>query len=162
MRTILILSEAKYWGDLKAGLAKAGLAFLGFDKKKPNRAEIERLVAKSDLIIMRNQNVAHHSVSFAKEAAKATGKPFWIAHSFGLETILAKVGEFFPEESFELKLTSPKEKASKKAPASAKPKLSEDKSAQPKAKKKLKPMETALKNIQIEEEVDFTRDFKKY
>ncbi|MFK5241501.1 DUF2325 domain-containing protein, partial [Lactococcus lactis] len=52
----------------KSALAKVGVSFLGFDKKKPNRFEIDQLVAKADFVVMRNRNVAHHSVQFAKEA----------------------------------------------------------------------------------------------
>ncbi len=50
---------------------------------------------------MRNRNVAHHSVQFAKEACKATDTPFWISSNFGLETIIKQLSQTFPDESFE-------------------------------------------------------------
>ena len=62
MKTLLVLCEVKYWHDFREGLAKVGVSFLGFDKKKPNRFEIDQLVAKADFVVMRNRNVAHHSV----------------------------------------------------------------------------------------------------
>ncbi|MFK5242091.1 DUF2325 domain-containing protein, partial [Lactococcus lactis] len=45
MKTLLVLCEVKYWHDFREGLAKVGVSFLGFDKKKPNRFEIDQLVA---------------------------------------------------------------------------------------------------------------------
>ncbi|MDM5144684.1 hypothetical protein ICE98_01783 [Lactococcus lactis] len=101
MKTLLVLCEVKYWHDFREGLAKVGVSFLGFDKKKPNRFEIDQLVAKADFVVMRNRNVAHHSVQFAKEACKATDTPFWISSNFGLETIIKQLAQTFPDESFE-------------------------------------------------------------
>lgn len=95
MKTLLVLCEVKYWHDFREGLAKVGVSFLGFDKKKPNRFEIDQLVAKADFVVMRNRNVAHHSVQFAKEACKATDTPFWISSNFGLETITSNFLKLF-------------------------------------------------------------------
>lgn len=100
--TVLVICEAAFWHDFKTGLAAVGVDFLGFDKKKPNRDEIDNLVAKSDLLIIKNKNVAHHSVKFAKQAAKATGKPFWIGGNFGVEKMVSKLQLFFPEQKFEI------------------------------------------------------------
>ena len=97
MKTLLVLCEVKYWHDFREGLAKVGVSFLGFDKKKPNRFEIDQLVAKADFVVMRNRNVAHHSVQFAKEACKATDTPFWISSNFGLETIIKQLSQTFPD-----------------------------------------------------------------
>lgn len=161
MKTLLIIAESKYHGDLKAGLARAGVAFLGFDKKTPTRAEMERLVGKSDMVIMRNCNVAHHSVEFAKAAAKAMNKPFWISQSFGLETILGKLAETFPEEDFSLTAVAAK---TKKAPKMKSPraKLSEAEKIKLPKQKSLSQINQALKNVKIaDDDIDFSKIFKK-
>ena len=161
MKTLLIIAESKYHGDLKAGLARAGVAFLGFDKKTPTKAEIEWLVAKSDMVIMRNRNVAHHSVEFAKAAAKALNKPFWISQNFGLETILGKLSESFPEEDFSLPAQSVKVKKVPKV-RSPKAKLSEAENLKLPKQKSLSQINQALKNVKIEEDdIDFSKIFKK-
>ena len=76
MKTVLVICESGYWHDLRAGLAAVEVGFLGFDKKKPRRSEIDQLVAQADFVMIRNLNVAHASVRFAKEAAKASDTPF--------------------------------------------------------------------------------------
>ena len=125
MRTVLVICEVKYWRDLREQLARAGVGFLGFDKKKPNRKEINELVAKADFVVMRNLNVAHHSVRFAKEAAKAADKPFWVGRNFGAARILELLAEKFPGEDFFISVTAdrPQKKAvtgHKTAPAKKK------------------------------------------
>ena len=153
MKTLLVLCEVKYWHDFREGLAKVGVSFLGFDKKKPNRFEIDQLVAKADLVIMRNRNVAHHSVQFAKEACKATDTPFWISSNFGLETIIKQLSQTFPDESFES--TDQNKKSKRKI---------ENRVIQNylKGKKKHLPLKSALKDFKItDDEPDFTKLFKK-
>jgi hypothetical protein len=168
MKTVLVLSEAKYWHDLKTGLAQAGVLFLGFDKKKPNRKEIDELVAKSDFVVMRNQNVAHHSVRFAKEACKMTDTPFWINSSFGLETILKKLAEQFPQDHFS---TSPVKNTvkTKKNIADRTVRTPLTQTAHPtetqqylKNKKKNLPLKKALSQVKIDDDdIDFAQLFKK-
>ncbi len=169
MKTLLILCEVKYWHDFREGLAKIGVTFLGFDKKKPNRAEIDQLVAKSDFVIMRNRNVAHHSIQFAKEACKATNTPFWISSNFGLETIIKQLAQNFPDESFERTGQIKKTKNQNgKTALQKKVSLSESAKAKEtqnylKGTKKYRPLKTALKEIQItDDESDFTKLLKKY
>lgn len=167
MKTLLILCEVKYWHDFREGLAKVGVTFLGFDKKKPNRAEIDQLVAKSDFVIMRNRNVAHHSIQFAKEACKATNTPFWISSNFGLETIIKQLAQNFPDESFERTGQIKKTKSQNgKTALQKKVSLSESAKAKEtqnylKGTKKHRPLKTALKEIQItDDESDFTKLLK--
>lgn len=169
MKTVLVLSEVKYWRDLREGLANSGVGFLGFDKKKPNRAEIDQLVAKADFVAMRNSNVAHHSVRFAKEACKLTGTPFWINHNFGLETLLTRLSVTFPEENFQKKPTSNKTK-DKVQQAKKEMKNPLQESAKRKetqtyltGKRKNLPLKKALSSIKIDEDpdIDFAKLFKK-
>ncbi|RZI49662.1 DUF2325 domain-containing protein [Lactococcus kimchii] len=169
MKTILVIEEAKYWGDLKAELAKMNVLFLGFDKKKPNRKEIDELVAKADFVVMRNLNVAHHSISFAKAACKKTGTPFWIGRNFGLDTIIEKFNDQFPKEKLERVKIAPKPKPKQVTSPSATPVSKHAKSASQteqkaylKGKKQHLPLKNALKNFQIDDdEPDFTKIFQK-
>ena len=167
MRTILVLCESGYWHDLRSGLNQVGISFLGFDKKKPNRFEIEQLVAKADFVVMRNVNVAHHSVRFAKEACKATNTPFWISHNFGVESIINHFNETFPEESVHLarkasqaKNTKPPRKTihSKTTKNKAEAQLITQSLSQ---KHKHLPLKNILKDVQISDEPDFEKMFKK-
>ena len=168
MKTLLVLCEVKYWHDFREGLSKTGITFLGFDKKKPNRFEIDQLVAKADFVVMRNRNVAHHSVKFAKEACKATNTPFWISSNFGLETIIKQLSLAFPDESFErIDQTKKNKVKNEKSLLEKKPSLAE--SAKSKetqtylnGKKKHLPLKSALKDFKItDDEPDFTKLFKK-
>jgi hypothetical protein len=168
MKTLLILCEVKYWHDFREGLAKVGVNFLGFDKKKPNRFELDQLVAKADFVVMRNRNVAHHSVQFAKEACKATNTPFWISSNFGLETIIKQLSLTFPDESFERIDQTKKNKVKneksliEKKPSLAKSAQSKETQTYLKGKKKHLPLKSALKDFKItDDEPDFTKLFKK-
>lgn len=165
MKTVLVICEVKFWRDLRDGLAEAGVGFLGFDKKTPNRSEIEKLVAQADFVVIKNLNVAHHSVRFAKEAAKMTDTPFWIGSNFGVETILMKLSNVFPKENFTVNSTSVKIKV--KRPASAQKRAIEPLFPEEKgkvklsAKKKNFPLKTALKEVKIDDDdVDFAKLFK--
>lgn len=168
MKTVLILCEVKYWHDFREGLAKIGVAFLGFDKKKPNRFEIDLLVAKADFVIMRNRNVAHHSIQFAKDACKSTNTPFWISGHFGVETIVKQLSKTFPNESFE-SIDKTKKNKLKNEKRVIRKKLSLAESAKAKetqtylkGKKKHLPLKSALKDFKItDDEPDFTKLFKK-
>lgn len=168
MKTLLVLCEVKYWHDFREGLAKVGVSFLGFDKKKPNRFEIDQLVAKADFVIMRNRNVAHHSVQFAKEACKATDTPFWISSNFGLETIIKQLSQTFPDESFESTDQNKKSKRKnqnrvlQKQNSLAESAQSKESQNYLKGKKKHLPLKSALKDFKItDDEPDFTKLFKK-
>lgn len=165
MKRVLVICESGYWGDLKDGLARVGCEFLGYDNKKPNRRQIEQLVAQADFVVMRNQNVAHHSVRFAKEAAKMTDIPFWISSNFGLQTIIIKLNQAFPEEKFELPEATNKTRKKRRIPSS-KPSTGFPKSATAKEshkylknKKPHLPLKNALKDVKIDNEIDFTQLF---
>ena len=169
MKTVLVICESGYWRDLRENLAAVNCGFLGFDKKKPNRAEINQLVAKADFVVIRNLNVAHHSVRFAKEAAKASDTPFWIGNNFGAAKIIGKLQEQFPTENFTLPLKS--DKPSKKAPSKANQTTIVKKSApaiQPKNPPKMSKnrpknlsLKNALKSVKIDDdEIDFEKMFK--
>ncbi|XHB95842.1 DUF2325 domain-containing protein [Lactococcus garvieae] len=108
MKTVLVICESGYWHDLREGLAAVEVGFLGFDKKKPKRSEIDQLVAQADFVMIRNLNVAHASVRFAKEAAKASDTPFWIGSNFGVEKIIEKLKLAFPEMKLSQKAMKPK------------------------------------------------------
>lgn len=53
MKTVLVICESGYWHDLREGLAAVEIGFLGFDKKKPRRSEIDQLVAQADFVMIR-------------------------------------------------------------------------------------------------------------
>ncbi|MFK4948322.1 DUF2325 domain-containing protein [Lactococcus garvieae] len=163
MKTVLVICESGYWHDLREGLAAVEIGFLGFDKKKPKRSEIDQLVAQADFVMIRNLNVAHASVRFAKEAAKASDTPFWIGSNFGVEKIIEKLRFAFPEMKLAEKAMKPK--VSKKK--SSQQKLSEptihDFKGNYQLPKKAKnlALKTALKDFKVtEEEVDFAKIFK--
>lgn len=167
MKTLLVIEEAKYWGDLQTLLSKVGVTFLGFDKKTPNRSEINQLVAKADFVIIRNRNVAHHSVRFAKEACKMTGTPFWISSNFGIETIINKLNETFPSENFTLP-KSPNKSLKKYPKTQSEPQkiLQETVKRQElrpylKTKKKNLPLKKVLAQVKIDDDdIDFRKLFK--
>lgn len=162
MRTVLVICESGYWHDLREGLAAIGVAFLGFDKKKPRRAEINHLVAQADFVMIRNLNVAHASVRFAKEAAKSSGTPFWIGSNFGVEKIIEKLILAFPE----IKITekSKKPKASKKKSVqklSGRSVRESERYYQLPKKAKNLALKSALKDFKVvEEDIDFEKMFK--
>ena len=168
MKTVLVICESGYWHDLREGLAAVEVGFLGFDKKKPNRFEIDQLVAKADFVVMRNRNVAHHSVQFAKEACKATDTPFWISSNFGLETIIKQLSQTFPDESFESTDQNKKSKRKnenrvlQKQNSLTESAQSKESQNYLKGKKKHLPLKLALKDFKItDDEPDFTKLFKK-
>ncbi|EKF52098.1 DUF2325 domain-containing protein [Lactococcus garvieae] len=164
MKTVLVICESGYWHDLREGLVAVGVSFLGFDKKKPKRSEIDQLVAQADFVMIRNLNVAHASVRFAKEAAKASDTPFWIGSNFGVEKIIEKLTPLFPELDFSSKkerTTSSKNKRSNKQKIPESKKLESTSHYQlPKQKKNLA-LKSALKDFKIDEdEIDFEKMFK--
>ena len=169
MKTVLVICESGYWRDLRESLSAVNCGFLGFDKKKPNRTEIDQLVAKADFVVIRNLNVAHHSVRFAKEAAKASDTPFWIGSNFGAAKIIAKLQAQFPEENFTAQPKS--DKSSKKI--ASKPNQSaiskktrpvaqqKDLSKMSKSKPRNLALKNALKSVKIDDdEIDFEKMFK--
>ncbi|MFC4653305.1 DUF2325 domain-containing protein [Lactococcus nasutitermitis] len=165
MKTVLVICEVKYWRDLRESLAAVGVEFLGFDKKTPTRGEIERLVAKADFVVIRNLNVAHHSVRFAKEAAKARDLPFWVGSNFGADKIITLLAEKFPDEQFVAQKSVAKVKKSrttkaKKETASLSKKSVTSSVKLPRKKKNL-PLKSALKAVKIDDEPDFEKMFKK-
>jgi hypothetical protein len=165
MKTVLVICEAGYWRDLRDGLSIAGVGFLGFDKKKPNRNEIDQLVTQADFVVIKNLNVAHHSVRFAKEAAKLTNTPFWIGSNFGVGTILTKLSNAFPEETFKARPLSVKAKEKRIVPP---PKRSvqtfvpaEKEKVKLPAKKKNLALKAALEEVKInDDDVNFAKLFK--
>lgn len=117
---------------------------------------------------MRNRNVAHHSVQFAKEACKATDTPFWISSNFGLETIIKQLSQTFPDESFESTDQNKKSKRKienrvlQKQNSLAESAQSKESQNYLKGKKKHLPLKSALKDFKItDDEPDFTKLFKK-
>lgn len=163
MKTVLVICESGYWHDLRAGLAAVEIGFLGFDKKKPRRSEIDQLVAQADFVMIRNLNVAHASVRFAKEAAKASDTPFWIGSNFGVEKIIEKLKLAFPEIKLSEKTMKPKmprKKSPQQKLANPSTYNSEEKYQLPKKAKNLA-LKSALKDFKVtEEEVDFAKMFK--
>ena len=163
MKTVLVICESGYWHDLREGLAAVEIGFLGFDKKKPRRSEIDQLVAQADFVMIRNLNVAHASVRFAKEAAKASDTPFWIGSKFGVEKIIEKIKLAFPEIKLSEKTMKPKmprKKSPQQKLANPSTNNSEEKYQLPKKAKNLA-LKSALKDFKVtEEEVDFAKMFK--
>ncbi|KKF91773.1 MULTISPECIES: DUF2325 domain-containing protein [Lactococcus] len=163
MKTVLVICESGYWHDLRKGLAAVEIGFLGFDKKKPRRSEIDQLVAQADFVMIRNLNVAHASVRFAKEAAKASDTPFWIGSNFGVEKIIEKLKFAFPEIKLSEKTMKPKmprKKSPQQKLANPSTNNSEEKYQLPKKAKNLA-LKSALKDFKVtEEEVDFAKMFK--
>lgn len=163
MKTVLVICESGYWHDLRAGLAAVEVGFLGFDKKKTRRSEIDQLVAQADFVMIRNLNVAHASVRFAKEAAKASDTPFWIGSNFGVEKIIEKLKLAFPEIKLSEKTMKPKmprKKSPQQKLANPSTNNSEEKYQLPKKAKNLA-LKSALKDFKVtEEEVDFAKMFK--
>ncbi|MFK4783095.1 DUF2325 domain-containing protein [Lactococcus petauri] len=163
MKTVLVICESGYWHDLREGLAAVEIGFLGFDKKKPRRSEIDQLVAQADFVMIRNLNVAHASVRFAKEAAKASDTPFWIGSNFGVEKIIEKLKLAFPEIKLSEKTMKPKmprKKSPQQKLANPSTNNSEEKHQLPKKAKNLA-LKSALKDFKVtEEEVDFAKMFK--
>ncbi|MFK4817201.1 DUF2325 domain-containing protein [Lactococcus petauri] len=163
MKTVLVICESGYWHDLREGLAAVEIGFLGFDKKKPRRSEIDQLVAQADFVMIRNLNVAHASVRFAKEAAKASDTPFWIGSNFGVEKIIEKLKLAFPEIKLSEKTMKPKmprKKSPQQKLANPSTNNSEEKHQLPKKAKNLV-LKSALKDFKVtEEEVDFAKMFK--
>lgn len=163
MKTVLVICESGYWHDLREGLAAVEIGFLGFDKKKPRRSEIDQLVAQADFVMIRNLNVAHVSVRFAKEAAKASDTPFWIGSNFGVEKIIEKLKLAFPEIKLSEKTMKPKmprKKSPQQKLANPSTNNSEEKYQLPKKAKNLA-LKSALKDFKVtEEEVDFAKMFK--
>lgn len=163
MKTVLVICESGYWHDLREGLAAVEIGFLGFDKKKPRRSEIDQLVAQADFVMIRNLNVAHASVRFAKEAAKASDTPFWIGSNFGVEKIIEKFKLAFPEIKLSEKTMKPKmprKKSPQQKLANPSTNNSEEKYQLPKKAKNLA-LKSALKDFKVtEEEVDFAKMFK--
>ncbi|MDC0815964.1 DUF2325 domain-containing protein [Lactococcus petauri] len=163
MKTVLVICESGYWHDLREGLAAVEIGFLGFDKKKPRRSEIDQLVAQADFVMIRNLNVAHASVRFAKEAAKASDTPFWIGSNFGVEKIIEKLKLAFPEIKLSEKTMKPKmprKKSPQQKLANSSTNNSEEKYQLPKKAKNLA-LKSALKDFKVtEEEVDFAKMFK--
>ena len=163
MKTVLVICESGYWHDLREGLAAVEIGFLGFDKKKPKRSEIDQLVAQADFVMIRNLNVAHASVRFAKEAAKASDTPFWIGSNFGVEKIIEKLRFAFPEIKLSEKTMKPKmprKKSPQQKLANPSTNNSEEKYQLPKKAKNLA-LKSALKDVKVsEEEIDFAKMFK--
>ena len=163
MKTVLVICESGYWHDLREGLAAVEIGFLGFDKKKPRRSEIDQLVAQADFVMIRNLNVAHASVRFAKEAAKASDTPFWIGSNFGVEKIIEKLKLACPEIKLSEKTMKPKmprKKSPQQKLANPSTNNSEEKYQLPKKAKNLA-LKSALKDFKVtEEEVDFAKMFK--
>ncbi|MFK4840741.1 DUF2325 domain-containing protein [Lactococcus petauri] len=163
MKTVLVICESGYWHDLREGLAAVEIGFLGFDKKKPRRSEIDQLVAQADFVMIRNLNVAHASVRFAKEAVKASDTPFWIGSNFGVEKIIEKLKLAFPEIKLSEKTMKPKmprKKSPQQKLANPSTNNSEEKHQLPKKAKNLA-LKSALKDFKVtEEEVDFAKMFK--
>lgn len=163
MKTVLVICESGYWHDLREGLAAVEIGFLGFDKKKPRRSEIDQLVAQADFVMIRNLNVAHASVRFAKEAAKASDTPFWIGSNFGVEKIIEKLKFAFPEIKLSEKTMKPKmprKKSPQQKLANPSTNNSEEKYQLPKKAKNLA-LKSALKDVKVsEEEIDFAKMFK--
>lgn len=163
MKTVLVICESGYWHDLREGLAAVEIGFLGFDKKKPRRSEIDQLVAQADFVMIRNLNVAHASVRFAKEAAKASDTPFWIGSNFGVEKTIEKLKLAFPEIKLSEKTMKPKmprKKSPQQKLANPSTNNSEEKYQLPKKAKNLA-LKSALKDFKVtEEEVDFAKMFK--
>lgn len=168
MKTVLVICESGYWRDLRDGLAEVGCDFLGFDKKKPNRQEIDQLVAKADFVVIRNLNVAHHSVRFAKEAAKASDTPFWVGSNFGAASIIERLKKEFPRENFAIKTSKTGSVKPKKATVQAKkmPSALTEASANEikhnvNKRKKHLPLKSALKDFKIDDDdIDFEKLFK--
>ncbi|MFK4956056.1 DUF2325 domain-containing protein [Lactococcus garvieae] len=163
MKTVLVICESGYWHDLREGLAAVEVGFLGFDKKKPKRSEIDQLVAQADFVMIRNLNVAHASVRFAKEAAKVSDTPFWIGSNFGVEKIIEKLKLAFPEMKLSQKATKPKvpkKKSTQQKVANPTTHAPEEKYQLPKKAKNLA-LKSALKDVKVsEEEIDFAKMFK--
>lgn len=164
MKTVLVICESGYWHDLREGLAAFEVVFRGFDKKKPKRAELEHLVAQADFVVIRNLNVAHASVRFAKEAAKAKDTPFWIGSNFGVEKIIEKLALSFPEITFSEKQVvqkSHKKKSTKKQHIKKNKIVEAAEHYQlPKQRKNLA-LKSALKSFNLEEDdIDFEKMFK--
>ena len=160
MKTVLVLCEAKYWHDFKTGFAATNVDFIGFDKKKPKRSELDFLVKKADFVFMRNLNVAHHSVRFAKEACKSTNKPFWISSNFGLETMIKKLNEVFPDEHFKLVNAVTNAKKSKKKVIKPTTLPSSEKVQISNKKPKNLPLKNVLKSVKFDDDIDFEKLFK--
>lgn len=172
MKTVLIICESGYWRDLRDELAQVGCQFLGFDKKKPNRSEIDSLVGKADFVVIRNLNVAHHSVSFAKEAAKATAKPFWVGRNFGAAKVIELLKVEFPEENFVVQKKSfekskPKQLKNKKKSLNQNVSKTQHEATSNElqqhisSSKKNLPLKTALKDIKLDDDdIDFAKLFK--
>ncbi|HBC90484.1 MAG TPA: DUF2325 domain-containing protein [Lactococcus sp.] len=162
MKTVLVICESGYWHDIREGLAAVEVGFLGFDKKKPRRSEVDQLVAQADFVMIRNLNVAHASVRFAKEAAKSSGTPFWIGSNFGVEKIIEKLILAFPDIKVpekSIKPKAPKKKSAQKL--SRRSALESEKYYQLPKKAKNLALKSALKGVKIaEEDIDFEKMFK--
>ena len=120
-------------------------------------------MAQADFVMIRNLNVAHASVRFAKEAAKASDTPFWIGSNFGVEKIIEKLKLAFPEIKLSEKTMKPKmprKKSPQQKLANPSTNNSEEKYQLPKKAKNLA-LKSALKDFKVtEEEVDFAKMFK--
>ncbi len=162
MKTVLVICESGYWHDIREGLAAVEVGFLGFDKKKPRRSEVDQLVAQADFVMIRNLNVAHASVRFAKEAAKSSGTPFWIGSNFGVEKIIEKLILAFPDIKVPEKSIKPKAPMNKSAQKlSRRSALESEKYYQLPKKAKNLALKSALKDVKIaEEDIDFEKMFK--
>lgn len=168
MVKVLVICESGYWRDLREALARVDCEFLGFDKKKPHRQEIDQLVTKADFVMIRNINVAHHSVRFAKEAAKASETPFWVGRNFGAEKMIELLKTTFPNEDFSISTSKNEKIKEKKQVKSKNKKVQKLVSAapreiiQPKSSKKNLALKSQLKGVFIEEdEIDFEKMFKR-
>lgn len=153
---------------LERAWQKLAFLFLVLIRKNLIDLRLTNLLPKADFVVMRNRNVAHHSVQFAKEACKATDTPFWISSNFGLETIIKQLSQTFPDESFESTDENKKSKRKienrviQKQNYLAESAQSKESQNYLKGKKKHLPLKSALKDFKItDDEPDFTKLFKK-